>query len=84
MSSNCEVVIWCRNWILYNKIRATRTNKGLWFDVEIGYYTTIPSTPIFNGKLWFDVEIGYYTTEVDSHRIEDTLWFDVEIGYYTT
>ena len=34
----------------------------LWFDVEIGYYTTIYGKYYEAGELWFDVEIGYYTT----------------------
>ena len=35
---------------------------GLWFDVEIGYYTTSGAVYCNASLLWFDVEIGYYTT----------------------
>ena len=38
----------------------------LWFDVEIGYYTTQFDTFVGRFGLWFDVEIGYYTT---LHRV---------------
>ena len=34
----------------------------LWFDVEIGYYTTDRAEMHVRIPLWFDVEIGYYTT----------------------
>ena len=34
----------------------------LWFDVEIGYYTTNQIYRTTCNRLWFDVEIGYYTT----------------------
>ena len=34
----------------------------MWFDVEIGYYTTEGAAHISKNVLWFDVEIGYYTT----------------------
>ena len=57
-----HVVIWCRNWILYNNRRLDQSQYPLWFDVEIGYYTTHPDNQYHCTALWFDVEIGYYTT----------------------
>ena len=56
----------------------------LWFDVEIGYYTTNQIYRTTCNRLWFDVEIGYYTTRWVKYREDFALWFDVEIGYYTT
>ena len=56
----------------------------LWFDVEIGYYTTLHRGILSQAALWFDVEIGYYTTFAPGSYIIYKLWFDVEIGYYTT
>ena len=38
----------------------------LWFDVEIGYKTTIKNAGKAVDKLWFDVEIGYKTTSPSS------------------
>ena len=79
-----SVVIWCRNWILYNARINKSVAKVLWFDVEIGYYTTLKENPLAPGQLWFDVEIGYYTTDGLTVSMTRELWFDVEIGYYTT
>ena len=56
----------------------------LWFDVEIGYYTTGNLQKFTAVELWFDVEIGYYTTVCFFFGVSFQLWFDVEIGYYTT
>ena len=56
----------------------------MWFDVEIGYYTTAVVDICHSNELWFDVEIGYYTTTNFRAYLRSELWFDVEIGYYTT
>ena len=61
-----------------------RWQTQLWFDVEIGYYTTLKRQNVCFGTLWFDVEIGYYTTRDRFKDPDKLLWFDVEIGYYTT
>ena len=65
-------------------MREKRSGLALWFDVEIGYYTTDKFDGLEVGQLWFDVEIGYYTTFTLNIWYNKRLWFDVEIGYYTT
>ena len=55
-----QVVIWCRNWILYNKSLYNWGPRPLWFDVEIGYYTTTTIFATEVVQLWFDVEISLH------------------------
>ena len=62
MKARRKVVIWCRNWILYNSLKNDRKRARLWFDVEIEYYTTSDDQRGRCARLWFDVEIEYYTT----------------------
>ena len=47
------------------------SDQKLWFDVEIGYYTTVVSDYARSVELWFDVEIGYYTTEAAQKKDEE-------------
>ena len=47
----------------YNYNGQKSLNEVLWFDVEMGWITTMNEEWLRNRQLWFDVEMGWITTD---------------------